>query len=149
MEQFRTREVAVVILGGLAFYYLYSNLVGFAAAIAVPDWFVPFMRENQSIGLILFALVTTVPAAAVGAGLAGFVLSRFVDARYFVTGLLVVGVAVLAATVSVDHGFGFLDALRRTALPSDWIDVPMIIALWFFLPLTMLFFGGRKNRKID
>lgn len=149
MEQIRIREIAVIVLGGFAFYYLHSNLVGIAAEIAAPDWFVPFMREHQVIGLVLFALVTTIPAAAIGAGIAGFVLSRFVDARYFLTGLLTVCVAILAATVFVDYGFGFLGDLRRNALPSHWVDVPIIVALWLFLPLAMLFFGNRKERRRD
>ena len=149
MEQNRIRELAVIVLGGFAFYYLHSNLVGLAAALAAPDWFLPFVRENQDIGLVLFALVTTIPAAAIGAGISGFVLSRFVDARYFLTGLLIVCVAILAATVSVDHGFGFLGDVRRNALPSRWMDVPMMVALWLFLPLAMVFFGNCKERGRD
>jgi len=149
MERIRIRDVAVVVLGGFAFYYLHSNLVGLAAAIAAPDWFVPFMREHQGMGPVLFALVTTIPAVAVGAGIAGFILSRLIDARYFLMGLLTVCVATLAATVSADYDFGFLGDLRRNALPSHWTDVPMVVALWLFLPLAMLFFGNRKERGRD
>ena len=149
MKHYRARDVAVIVLGGIAFYYLHVNLVGIAAAIAAPDWFVPFMHQNQTIGLILFALVTTVPATALAAGIIGFVLSRIVDARYFVIGLLAVCAAVLFGAFTVDYGFGFLGDLRRTVLPSHWIDVPMILALWLFLPLTMLFFGSRKEQELD
>ena len=78
--------------------------------------------------------------------LGGFALSRFVDARYFLTGLLTVCVAILAATVFADYGFGFLGDLRRNALPSHLMDVLMIVTLWLFLPLAMLFFGSRKER---
>ena len=149
MERFGARNVAVIFVGGLAFYYLYSNLVGIAAAIAAPEWFIPFMQEHQVLGLVIFALVTTVPAAAIGAGVSGFVLSRFVKGKYFLTGVLTVCVAVLVATITVDYGFGFLGDLRRNALPSTWLDVPMIVALWLFLPLATFYFGRRRERRRD
>ena len=145
MSDVRVRDVSVIAAVGIGFYYLHSYLVGYAAAIAAPDWFVPFMRENPVIGLALFSLVTTVPATAIAASAAGFALSRLVATRHFVFGLLAVLVAILVATLAVDYGHGFFGNLRINAFPSQGYDLPMFLAIWFFLPLAALLFGRRTK----
>ena len=139
----KVRDIAVIVAVGIGFYYLHSYLVGYAAAIAAPDWFVPFMRENQIIGLAILSLMTTVPATAIAASVAGFALSKLVTTRHFVFGLLAVLVAILVATLAVDYGHGFFGNLRINAFPSHGYDLPIFLAIWFFLPLAALLFGRR------
>lgn len=146
MSNVGIRNISVIVAVGIGFFYLYSYLVGYAAAIAAPDWFVPFMRESPMIGLALFSLVTTVPAIAIAASVAGFVLSKLVATRYFVFGMLAVFVTMLVATLTVDYGRGFFGDLRINAFPSQGYDLPMFLAIWFFLPLATLFFGRRTSR---
>ena len=139
----KARDIAIVAAVGIGFYYIQSYLVGYAAAIAAPDWFVPFMRENQVLGLAILSLMTTVPATAIAACVAGFVLSKLVTTRHFVFGLIAVFVAILAATLAVDYGHGFFGNLRMNALPSHVYDLPVFLAVWFFLPLAAVLFGRR------
>ena len=146
MSDFRARYIIVIAAVGVGFYYLHSYLVGYAAAIAAPNWFIPFMQENQVLGLAVFSLMTTVPATAIAACVAGYVLSKLVTERQFASGLLAVVVAILWATLTVDYGHGFLGNLRINALPTQGFDLPMFVAIWFFLPLAALLFG-RKLRQ--
>lgn len=146
MKELKVRDIAVVAVIGVGFYFLHSYLVGYAAAIAAPDWFVPFMRENQILGLAIFSLMTTVPATAIAAGVAGFTLSRLVPAPHFLLGLLAVFIAVLVATLAVDYGHGFFGNILITAFPSHGYDLPMFLAFWLFLPSAALLFG-RRIRK--
>ena len=118
--------------------------MGVGAAIAAPEWFVPFMRENPIIGQNLLSLVTTVPAAAIGAIVMGFGLARVLKGQYFLFGLLAVCVMVVLHTLVVDFGRGFLGGLRMHALPH-YLAIPMFFAQWLFLPLATLFFGRRKD----
>ena len=146
MADIKARDIAVVAAVGVGFYFIHSYLVGFAAAIAAPDWFVPFMRENQIIGLAIFSLMTTVPAAAIAASIAGFTLSKLVTTRHFVFGLFAVLVAIFVATLANDFGHGFFGNLRINALPSHGYDLPMFVAIWFFLPFAALLFGRKKGQ---
>ncbi|MEO0852948.1 MAG: hypothetical protein AAFY15_05525 [Cyanobacteria bacterium J06648_11] len=138
------RNAAVVIVAGILYYYIYSNLVGMGAAIAAPEWFIPFMREHRILGLNLFSLATTVPAAAIGATIMGFGLSRILKGQYFFFGLLAVCVMVVFSTLVVDYGRGFWGGLRMTALPHH-LAIPMFFAQWLFLPLATMFFGRRMD----
>ena len=138
-------NTVVVIVAGILYYYVFSNLVGIGAAIAAPDWFVPFMQEHQVLGLNLMTLATTVPLVAVGAAIMAYGLATIFDGKYFVYGLLIVGVMIVFATLVTDYGLGFWRGLRMSALPHP-TAIPMFFAVWLFLPLAMLFFGRRKDR---
>ena len=138
------RGAAVVIVAGILYYYIYSNLVGMGAAIAAPEWLVPFMREHRVLGLNLFSLATTVPAAAIAAMIMGFGLSRILKKQYFFFGLLTVCVMVAFSTLVMDYGRGFWGGLRMNALPHH-LAIPMFFAQWLFLPLATVFFGRRKD----
>lgn len=140
------RNAAVVIGAGIIYYFLYSNLVGIAAAIAAPTWFVPFMQEHNVLGLILLSLMTTVPAVAISATLMGYVLARLLTSKYFLHGFLTVCVMDLLSTLMVDYGNGFWGDLRMSVLPPHIIYVPMFFALWLFLPLATVIFGRRRER---
>ena len=138
-------NTVVVIVAGIPYYYVFSNLVVIGAAIAAPDWFVPFMQEHQVLGLNLMTLATTVPLVAVGAAIMAYGLAKIFDGKYFVYGLLIVGVMIVFATLVTDYGLGFWRGLRMNALPHP-TAIPMFFAVWLFLPLAMLFFGRRKDR---
>lgn len=47
MPAMKVRDIAIVAAVGIGFYCMRSYLIGYAAAIAAPNWLVPFMRENQ------------------------------------------------------------------------------------------------------
>ncbi|MEO1543506.1 MAG: hypothetical protein AAFR75_05735 [Pseudomonadota bacterium] len=144
MSSSAKRNAAVVIVAGILYYYIYSNLVGMGAAIAAPEWFIPFLREHRILGLNLFSLATTVPAAAMGATIMGFGLSRILKGQYFFFGLLTVCVMVVFSTLVVDYGRGFWGGLLMNALPHH-LAIPMFFALWLFLPLATMFFGRRMD----
>ncbi len=146
MESGLKRSAAVVIGAGIIYYFLYSNLVGIAAAIGAPSWFVPFMQEHNVLGFIFLSLVTTVPAVAISAALVGYVLARLLTSKYFLQGFLTVCVMVLLSSLMFDYGPGFWSDLRVSVLPPHIMHVPMYFALWLFLPLATVFFGGRKER---
>jgi hypothetical protein len=141
-------NAAIVIVAGVAYYFLHTNLVGIAAAIAAPRWFVPFMQEHQVLGLVLFSLVTTVPAVAISAALTGYVLARFAPDKYFLYGLLSVCIVELILILQSASVHGFWGALHYYSLPLNAIRVPMFIAFWSFLPLATMYFGRRKQRDI-
>lgn len=145
MQSRLKRSAAVVIIAGILYYHVFSNLVGIGAAIAAPDWFVPFMREHPVLGLNVMSLATTVPAAAIGAILMGYGLARIFEGHYFLFGLLIVCVMVVFSALIVDYGRGFWGDLRINAL-SHRLAVPMFFAVWLFLPLATMFFGRRKGR---
>ncbi|MEO1034294.1 MAG: hypothetical protein AAFX44_01925 [Pseudomonadota bacterium] len=143
------KRTAVIVVAGVVYYFLYTNLVGIGAAIAAPRWFVPFMQEYQVLGLTLMSLMTTVPAAAISAALVGYGLARILDGKYFLFGFLTVCVMVVFSTLIVDYGLGFWGGLRMNVLPPYSFAIPMFFALWLFLPLATMFFGRRKDRVRD
>lgn len=140
------KRTAVIAVAGIVYYFLYTNLVGIAAAIAAPRWFVSFMQEHQVLGLILMSLVTTVPAAAISAAIVGYALARFLSGRYLLFGFLAVCVMVLLMTVMADYGHGFWGDFHMNLFPRYIFAVPMFLALWLFLPLATYYFGRRKER---
>ena len=140
------KSTAVIVVAGVAYYFLYTNLVGIGAAIAAPQWFVPFMQEHQVLGLILMSLVTTVPAAAISAALMGYAIARFLTGKYFLCGFLTVCVMVVLMTLMADYGHGFWGDLHENLIPRYFFAVPMFVALWLFLPLATVYFGRRNER---
>lgn len=140
-----SKRIAVIAVAGVVYYFLYTNLVGIAAAIAAPRWFVPFMQEHQVLGLTLMSLVTTVPAAAISAAVVGYALARFLTGRYFLYGFLAVCVMVLLMTLMADYGHGFWGDLHKSFFPPYVFAVPMFVALWLFLPLAAVYFGRRND----
>ncbi|MEL6171909.1 MAG: hypothetical protein AAFR02_07830 [Pseudomonadota bacterium] len=145
MPSITKRDAAVVTVAGILYYYIYSNLVGMGAAIVAPEWFAPFIREHRILGLNVFSLATTVPAAAIGATIMGLGLARILKRQYFFFGLLTVCVMVVFSTLVVDYGRGFWGGLRMNALPH-YLAIPMFFAQWLFLPLATMFFGHRMDR---
>ena len=137
---------AIVIAAGVIYYFLFTRLVGFGAAIAAPSWFVPFLREHPSLGLLLMSLVTYLPAVALGAAIVGFAIARLLPGRHFFFGVLTVCVTVLFSALVAPDGIGFWVQLRDSVIPRYLFFAPTILALWIFLPLAAHLFGRTRNR---
>ena len=137
---------AVVIVAGVIYYFLFTQLVGLGAAIAAPSWFVPFLREHQSVGLLFMSLVTHLPAIALGAAMVGYAMARLLPDRHFFFGVLTVCVMVLFSAIVAPDGIGFWVQLRDSVIPRYLFSVPTILALWLFLPLAAHLFGRNRNR---
>ena len=143
------KDLFLIAAIGVAYYFVYTNVVGIAAAIAFPEWYVPFARENKALSLVLFSLVTTVPAAALAAVLAGFSIAKLVsDHRIWWGVAIVIGITLHSVLTMNVHG-GFLASLTSFVLPSSVIDVPMIVAWWTFLPLSIALFVWRSKARND
>ena len=140
-------RTALVIVAGVIYYFLFTRLVGFAAAIAAPSWFVPFLREHPSMGLLLMSLVTHLPAVALGAAIVGYVIARLLPDRHFFFGVLTVCVTVLFSALVAADGIGFWVQLRDSVIPRYLFFVPTTLALWIFLPLAAHVFGRNRNRN--
>ncbi len=139
------RDFLLIAIIGTAYYFLYTNLVGIAAAVAFPEWYVPFAQENKALSLILFAMITTVPAAALAAVLAGFSIVKLTSDHRIWWGLAVVICNTLFSTLTLDLDGGFFNSL----LPSSVIDIPMLIAWWTFLPLSVALFVRRSRANSE
>ena len=139
----------LVLIGaiGFAYYFLYTNVVGIAAAIAFPEWYVPFAQENKALSLVLFSMATTVPAAALAAVLAGFSIARLVSKRRIWWGVAIVIGTTLYSVLTLNAHGGFIASLSTLVLPSSVIDVPMFIAWWTFLPLSIALFVWRSKAR--
>lgn len=106
------KNFLIVTVIGIAYYFVHVNLVGIAAAVAMPDWYIPFARENKALSLILFAMVTTVPAAALAAVVAGFSITKFVsDHRVWWCVSVVICITIYSVMTAPLDG-GFLDSLK-------------------------------------
>ena len=139
------KDVVLIAAIGVAYYFLYTNLVGVAAAIAFPEWYVPFAQENKALSLVLFSMVTTVPAAALAAVLAGFSIAKLVSDHRIWWGVgIVIGITIYSV-LTLNMNGGFLASLSTFVLPSSVIDVPMFIAWWTFLPLSIALFVWRSK----
>jgi hypothetical protein len=139
------KDLVLIAAIGVAYYFVYTNAVGIAAAIAFPEWYVPFAQGNKVLSLVLFSLVTTVPAAALAALLAGFSIAKLVSGHRIRWGVaIVIGVTLYSILTLNVHG-GFVALLTTFVLPSSVIDVPMIIAWWAFLPLSVALFDWRSK----
>ena len=145
MQGHALKNTAVAIAAGIVYYYVVSNLVGTAAAIAAPNWFIPFMQQHQVLGLVLMSLVTTVPAVALSATLIGYGLARLLDRQYFLLGLLTVCVMVVFSTLNVNYGRGFWGGLRMNALPPELYAITIVLAHWLFLTIATQIFGKRRT----
>ena len=141
------KDLVLTAVIGSAYYFLYANLVGTAAAIAFPEEYVRFARENMTLSLILFSMVTTVPAAALAALLAGYSVVRLVSChRIWWAVAIVVGATLFSADKFGMNG-RFVSSLVAFVLPSSVADVPMLIAWWTFLPLSVALFAWRYAAK--
>lgn len=138
-----TRAIAIV-LSGTVYHWVYTTLVGIAASVPAPRWFVPLLQEHQTLGLTLMSFVTTVPAAAISAAIVGFALSRFLTDRFVLGGFLSVCVMVFVTTMLTDYGRGVWNDLWQLLVPQHVSAVPMALALWVFLPVATDYFGRRK-----
>lgn len=137
--------VAIALIGG-AYYLLHAYLVGIAAAIALPDQYHDFAQQYTVLTLIMFAMMTTVPAAALAAIPAGFLISRVTTKDAVLSAIaVIIGVTLLYAHQS--DVSGALRALKAIVLPSSVIEMPLIVAWWTFLPLSAAFFASRVRRE--
>lgn len=143
------KELTLIAAIGVAYYFLYTNVVGVAAAIAFPDWYVPFAQENKALSLVLFSLITKVPAAAFAAALAGYPIAKLVSDHRVWWGIVIVVGITLYSVLTLNVNGGFLASLTTIVLPSSVIDVPMLIAWWTFLPLSIALFVWRSESKIE
>jgi hypothetical protein len=141
------KDFVLIVVIGFVYYVLYTNVVGFAAAIAFPDWYVPFAQENKALSLILFSMVTTVPAAASAAVLAGFSIVKLVSNHQIWWGVAIVIARTLRSALALSDQGGFLASLSTFVLPTSVIDVPMTIAWWTFLPLSIALFVWRSKAR--
>ncbi len=149
MDSRIAKDFLLIAIIGTAYYFLYTNLVGIAAAVAMPEWFVPFAQENKALSLILFAMVTTVPAAAFAAVIAGFSIVKLISDHRVWWGISVVICISLYSAVATDLDGGFLNYMRLMLLPSSVIQIPMAIAWWTFLPLSVALFVWRAKSKSE
>ena len=143
-KEFARNGVAFLLVA-VGYYVVYTNLVGVAAAIAFPDWYVAFANNNKTLSLVLFSLVTTVPAAAVAAVFAGFVVTKIITRHHLRYGvsIIVCVTAYSVFTTSIDGGL--VEKLSAFVVPSSLIQVPMILAWWLFLPLAAFYFSRGKT----
>lgn len=148
MNQKAARDILLIAMIGGAYYLLHSSLVGLAAAVALPDGYVAFAQDHSTLALILFAIVTTVPAAALAAVPAGLLVARVTRDRAVLWAVAIVIGVTLYYAILTDLGGGFLQSLKVVALPSSVINIPMTIAWWTFLPTSAAVFAWRfpKNR---
>ncbi len=143
------RDFLVIAIIGTAYYFLYTNLVGIAAAVAFPEWYVPFAQENKALSLILFAMITTVPAAALAAVLAGFSIVKLTSDHRIWWGIAIVICITLFSALSLNLNGSFFNSLTVLMVPSSLIDIPMLIAWWAFLPLSVALFVWRSRASSE
>ncbi len=143
-KEFARNSVAFLLIA-VGYYFVYTNLVGIAAAIAFPDWYVEFANNNKRLSLVLFSLVTTVPAAAVAAVFAGFVMTKIITKHHLWYGVLTIVCATAYAVFTTSIGGGLAEALNAFVVPSSVIHVPIILAWWLFLPLAAFYFSRRST----
>ena len=138
-------HTAIITAAGVIYYFLFTRLVGIGAAIAAPSWFVPFMRDHQSLGLALMSLVTHIPAIAISAAIVGYAIGRLLPGKHFCFGILAVCVTVLFSALLAIDGIGFWATLRNSVIPRYLFTVPTVVALWLFLPLAAYLFGRKRS----
>jgi hypothetical protein len=143
------KDIGLIAAIGIAYYFLYTNVVGIAAAIAFPEWYVPFAQENKALALVLFSMVTTVPAAAMAAVLAGYSIAKLVSDHRVWWGVVIVVGITLYSVLTLKLNGGFLTSLTSFVVPSSVIDVPMLIAWWTFLPLSIALFVWRSKARSE
>ena len=140
----------VVLAAGVVYYFLFTRLLGYAAAIAAPSWLLPLMEQNPSTGLLVMSLLTHIPAIAIAAAIVGYALARLLPRQHFFLGVLTVCTMVLFSAVAATGGLGFWVQLRESVIPRYLFAVPTLIALWSFLPVAAhLFARSRRSRNID
>jgi len=141
------RDIVLIAIIGTAYYFVYTNLVGVAAAIAFPEWYVPFAQQNKVLSLVLFSMATTVPAAALAAVLAGFLVVKLTSDHRIWWGVLIVMGVTLFSSLTSELNDSFLESLSIFVLPSSVIDIPMLLAWWTFLPLSVALFLWRSETQ--
>lgn len=141
-REFARNNIAFLLVA-VGYYFVYTNLVGIAAAIAFPDWYVSFAHDNKALSLVLLSLVTTVPAAAVAALIAGFMMAKLITRYHLSYGIAIVICITVHAAITSNVGAGFAEKFAFFVLPSSVIQVPLIVAWWLFLPLAALYFSRR------
>ena len=143
MDKEFARNSLAFLLVAVGYYFVYTNLVGIAAAIAFPEWYVSFASNNKALSSVLFSLVTTVPAAAVAALFAGFVMTKIITRHHLWYGISIIICVTAYSVFTTSIGGGLIDKLAIFVVPSNVNQVPMILAWWLFLPLAVLYFSRR------
>jgi len=149
MDSRIAKDFLLIAIIGTAYCFLDTNLVGIAAAIAMPEWFVSFAQENKALSLVLFTMVTTVPAAAFAAAVAGFSIVKMMSSHRVWWGVSVVVCVSLFSALATDLDGGFMNYLELMLLPSSTANIPMMIAWWTFLPLSVALFVWRAKSKSE
>ena len=139
------RDFLLIAIIGTAYYFLYAILVGIAAAFGFPEWYVPFAQENNVLSLILLNMITTVPAAALAAVLAGFSIVKLTSDHHIWWGIAIVICNTLFFTLPLDLDGGFFNSL----LPPSMIEIPMFVAWYTFLPLSVALFVRRSRANSE
>ncbi len=137
------RTIAAVLVAGIVFFYVDSYLVGFAAAIAFPSWYAEFAASYSRLSFAIWDMVTIVPITVAVSVAVGALLARAIDRRYFVSGLAAVLVAVVFASLIASTDQSWLAAFRNHALPTYSFQIPLYLAIWLSLPLSVQHFGVR------
>ncbi|MFK8051998.1 MAG: hypothetical protein AB8F65_03410 [Woeseiaceae bacterium] len=147
MNKVNRRDFLISLIIGIAYYCLHTNLGGVAAAVALPKQFVPFSQHYPSTALLLFSLVTTIPAAAFAAGVAGYAVAKWVPKHQVFWGIaIVIGVTLFSAWRFDLYG-SYLANLKFFVIPQDMTFLPMMAAWWLFLPLSVAWFVRRSTRR--
>ena len=137
------RTLAAIVLAGIVFFYVDSYLVGFAAAVAYPDWFAKFVASYPRLGFAIWDTVLIVPITVAVSIAIGAVLAKAISRRYFVSGLAAILVAIVVATSTATTDQTWLLTLRNHALPLYIFQAPLFLAIWLALPFSVYYFGNR------
>lgn len=149
MHRKAVKDVVRVAAVGVAYYFVHTTTVGIAAAIPFPGQFMAFAQEHTVFSFLVFTLMTKGLAAAISALLAGFALARFVSSNQVWWGVAIIVGLSLYSALNFDTLFGRIASLRALVWPASVFDVPMIVAWWTFLPLSIALFVRRFDAQSD
>lgn len=139
------RSIVVGIAFGVTLYYLLSNVLGFAAALAFPSWYVPFALENKIASLVIWSLVTSVPLIVIVSVALGWALSRLVTGHFVAVGLIAVFFSMFVSFAGSASDLGIVLSLWVAFIPNHWIGVPTYVAMYCSLPAAAWYLGRRGN----
>lgn len=121
----------------VVYQYVYVSLVGIAAAIAIPIEFFEFFGDHKTLALVAVSFMTTIPAAAMAAGIGGVLLVSVVkEKRLLWSALVVIASTLYTAFQSVDY-ISATHSLMYLLIPQYAFAVPGWIAWWCFLPIAV------------
>ena len=149
MHRKAVKDVVRVAAIGVAYYFVHTTTVGIAAAIPFPDQFAAIAQEYTVLSFLVFTLMTKGLAAAISALLAGFAIARFLSSNQVWWGVAIIVGLSLYSALTFDTLFARIASLRALVRPGSVFDVPMIVAWWTFLPISIWLFVRRFDAKTD